>query len=222
MRLVAPHVGRAALIANMVGEKARQADDLADALDGLDAAMFLLDADRRIVHANAAAHRMLARNEMLRACSGRLSAIDPAGDQRLHRSIDPAGHEQAFAESGAAVPLTARCGTRYVARVLPLDTGERRGRHRGKAAVALFVHKAALQTPWLPELLARHYRLTPAELRVLLGIVEVGGVPEVAQLLGIAETTVKTHLGRLFEKTGASRQAELVKIVAGYSTPILG
>ena len=38
--------------------------------------------------------------------------------------------------------------------------------------------------------------LTPMELRVLLAIVEVGGAPEVAEALGIAESTIKTHLGR--------------------------
>jgi len=38
--------------------------------------------------------------------------------------------------------------------------------------------------------------------------------------LGVAETTVKKHLGRLFEKTRVSRQADLVKIVAGFSTPL--
>jgi DNA-binding CsgD family transcriptional regulator len=69
--------------------------------------------------------------------------------------------------------------------------------------------------------LAKTYHLTPTELRVLLGIVEVGGVPEVSGALGIAETTVKTHLGRLYEKTGASRQADLVKLVAGFRNPLV-
>ncbi len=63
--------------------------------------------------------------------------------------------------------------------------------------------------------------MTPTELRVLLAIVEVGGIPEVAVALGVADSTVKTHVGRLFEKTGASRQADLVKLVAGYSTPLV-
>jgi DNA-binding CsgD family transcriptional regulator len=32
---------------------------------------------------------------------------------------------------------------------------------------------------------------------------------------------VKTHLGRLFEKTGAGRQADLVKIAAGFAAPFV-
>lgn len=58
------------------------------------------------------------------------------------------------------------------------------------------------------------------ELRVLLAVVEVGGVPEVAVSLGIAESTVKTHLGRTYQKTGTARQADLVKLVAGFSSPL--
>ncbi len=41
------------------------------------------------------------------------------------------------------------------------------------------------------------------------------------QRLGIADTTVKTHLSRLFEKTGAAaRQAGLMKLIATYSAPL--
>jgi len=56
---------------------------------------------------------------------------------------------------------------------------------------------------------------------VLLAIVDVGGVPESAVALGIAESTVKTHLGRLFVKTRARRQADLVKIVTGFASPLI-
>ena len=76
------------------------------------------------------------------------------------------------------------------------------------------------RTPSPPEAIAKAYKLTPTELRVLLAIVEVGGVPEVAEALGVAETTVKTHLGRTYQKTGANRQADLVKLVAAFSNPL--
>jgi DNA-binding CsgD family transcriptional regulator len=41
-----------------------------------------------------------------------------------------------------------------------------------------------------------------------------------AQILGIAETTVKAHLHRVFSKTGTNRQADLVKLAAGFSNPL--
>jgi DNA-binding CsgD family transcriptional regulator len=86
----------------------------------------------------------------------------------------------------------------------------------------LFVHKAALEVASPPEAIAKTFKLTPSELRVLLAIVEVGGVPEAAEALGVGPGTVKTHLLRVFAKTGTSRQAELVKLVAGFSNPLVG
>jgi DNA-binding CsgD family transcriptional regulator len=38
-------------------------------------------------------------------------------------------------------------------------------------------------------------------------------------MLGVSQSTVKTHLGHLFEKTGTRRQAELVKLTAGFEIP---
>ena len=109
-----------------------------------------------------------------------------------------------------------------MANVLPLTSGARRRAGVSyAAAAALFVYKVELAPPSPPEVIAKAYKLTPMELRVLLAIVEVGGVPEVADALGIAETTVKTHLGAVYKKTSRSRQADLVKLVAEFSNPLV-
>jgi DNA-binding CsgD family transcriptional regulator len=107
--------------------------------------------------------------------------------------------------------------------VLPLTAGMRRKAGTSYAAVAaVFVRKAALDAPSLLEAIAKRHQLTPSELRVLLAIVEIGGVPEVAKALGISETTVKTHLRHVFEKTGTTRQADLVKLVVRFANPLVG
>ena len=84
------------------------------------------------------------------------------------------------------------------------------------------MRKAALDLPSPLQAVSDLYKLTPAEVRVLMAIVEIGGVPEVAPVLGISETTVKTHLQHLYEKTGTNRQADLVKLVAGFMSPLGG
>ena len=87
------------------------------------------------------------------------------------------------------------------------------------AVATLFVRRTVNASISAPEALAKAYKLTPTELRVLLALVEIGGGPEVADALGIADTTVKFHLRRLFEKTGVHRQADLVKLASGFSLP---
>lgn len=71
------------------------------------------------------------------------------------------------------------------------------------------------------EAIATQFKLTPSELRVFFAIVEVGGAAQVARVLGISPDTVKTHLKRIFAKTGTNRQADLVKLVVGYMNPLI-
>jgi DNA-binding CsgD family transcriptional regulator len=223
MRLVVPHIRRAVLIGGLFDLRKGEAASFADILDGLSAGMILVNSCGQIVHVNAAGHAILGAGDFLRVVDGRLAASDAQVDQSLRESFTAANNGDAeIGSKGIAVPLIARSGQNYVAHILPLTSGARR--RAGiiyAAAAAVFVRKAALEVRSAPETIAKAYKLTPTELRVLLAIVEVGGVPEVAAALGVAESTIKTHVGRLFEKTGAGRQADLVKLVAGFSSPLV-
>jgi DNA-binding CsgD family transcriptional regulator len=163
---------------------------------------------------------MMATGDLLRGVHGRLTASDAQVDQALHNAITvAAAADEEAGGKGSAVPLRSQVGERYVAHVLPLSVGDRHKAGMGSRAVAaLFVRKAELEAAPPSEVIRKTYKLTPTELRVLVAIVNVGGVRQVAGNLGVADTTVKTHLGRLFEKTGVSRQADLVKLVAGYAS----
>jgi DNA-binding CsgD family transcriptional regulator len=224
MRLVAPHVRRAMLIAQTVELRTAKADAFADTLDGLSAAMFLVDEQGRIVHANVSGHMLLAEGAVLRAMSGRLIANEEGARRILDDAFAAAANgDAAVGARGVAAPLTASNGDHYVAHLLPLCSGARRRTGIVYSAVAaIFVRRAQLEHPLAPEMIAKAHKLTPSELRVLLAVVDVGGVSEVAEALGVAANTVKTHLSRLYEKTGACRHADLVKLVARYANPLLG
>ena len=223
MRLIVPHVRRAVRTGKAIDLSQAEAATFADILDGLSPAIFLVDAEGQVVHGNAAGRSVLDKGDLLRTVHGRLTAIDTQVDQALHSAFIAAGKNDAeIGAKGSALPLKGRAGERYVAHVLPLTVGEKRKTGAASnAVVALFVRKAELEAEPSSEVIGKTYKLTPTELRVLRAIVNVGGVRQVAGNLGVADTTVKTHLGRLFEKTGVSRQADLVKLVAGYSSVLV-
>jgi DNA-binding CsgD family transcriptional regulator len=221
MGLIVPHVRRAVLVGKVIELKTAKAATLADTLDRIAAAMYLVDANGRMVHANAAGYAMLADADVVRACSGRLIPCDAQTEQPLGDVFASVASGDALGIKGIALPLKSLGEEPYVAHVLPLTSGARRRAGASYAAVAaVFVRKATVDIPSAPEIIAKHFSLTPTELRVLLAIVEIGGVPETAEALGIGEATVKTHLHRLFHKTGAKRQADLVKLVAGFSMAV--
>jgi DNA-binding CsgD family transcriptional regulator len=223
MRLIVPHLRRLVLINNLVDRSKAEAALFGDALDGIAAGLFLVDASGRILHANVSGQALLARGGVLRAYGGKLVSQDASAEQELYRVLDAVGGGEVVAGAGTvAVPLTARHGEHYVAHVLPLTSGVRRRAGTGyPAASAVFVQKALLDVPPPQEAIAKLYKLTPMELRVLFAIVQAGGVPEVAAMIGSSSSTIRTHLRRLFSKTGTGRQADLVKLVAGYTNPLL-
>jgi hypothetical protein len=125
-----------------------------------------------IVHANMAARELLDAKTVLRSAQGQLMASDPQANQSLRAIFTFAdGGDDALGIKGIDLPLPAQHGAPYVAHVLPLTSGERRRAGAAYTAVAaIFVRKAALQTPSQPGAIGALYRLTPAELRVLLAV----------------------------------------------------
>lgn len=222
MALLVPHIRRSVLIGRVLEERSYQAASLGDACDGLAAGVFLVDARGTLVHANESAHELVQPGGPLLLRDNRVTSADREIATLLADMIAATGGgDAATGTRGISLPLRDRHGEPYAAHLLPLSGGART--HAGAryaASAALFVHKADIDIPAAPEVIARTFELTLSELRVMLAIVGVGGVPETAAALGVAESTVKTHLHQVFAKTGTSRQADLVRIVAGFAGPL--
>jgi DNA-binding CsgD family transcriptional regulator len=219
MALIGPHVRRAVAIGGIIDMHKVEAEVLAEAVDALSAGVFLVGEDATLVGANASGRAMLEAGEIPRLAD---RGIAPVQLPALRETLARAGQD-AVSPGATAVPLTSRGGERYVAHVLPLTSGTRRQARLSYGAVAaVFVHKAALEGVFPLEAIAQQFKLSAAEVRVLMITIELGGsVPDMAPVLGVSEPTVRTHLRRLFEKTGAKRQADLVKLVAGYTNPLI-
>jgi len=46
------------------------------------------------------------------------------------------------------------------------------------------------------------------------------GLTEAADMLGIGESTARTHLQRIFAKTGTSKQVELTRLLMSSTPPV--
>jgi DNA-binding CsgD family transcriptional regulator len=223
LRLLLPHLIRAITIGRLLDKSSAEATTFTGVLDCLRAAMFLVDATGRLMHANAAGEIMLRAGDIFQTRDGKLCTPDASVNNDFrHQFASAEKGDAVLATNGLSVAIMDKHQTRYVANVLPLKNGMRQmSSDKYHAVAAVFVQKAALDTTSPPEIVAKTFKLTPSELRVMLAIVELGGVPEVAAALGSGESTVKTHLASLFTKTGSRKQADLVKIFAAYAMPTI-
>lgn len=221
LRLLAPHLIRAVTISDVLDLQTLKSEMLEATLDALTAGVYLTGRDGRIVYMNATAERQLETGNALRIVNDRLCAADPSARTVLAKAIDEAAAFEAEARPGGhALAIPDGDGAGYVATLLPLEQGRRQNLIAPFAAsVAVFTQSPA-EAPVAPgEAFARLYRLTGGELRVLVVLARGVGAKEAADILGISEATVRTHLQQMFSKTGTSRQADLLRLLQSAAPP---
>jgi DNA-binding CsgD family transcriptional regulator len=82
-----------------------------------------------------------------------------------------------------------------------------------KRLVAVFVIDPESFSEPTPAELQRHFGLTPTEAEVACEIAKGEGVATCARRMDISPATARSHLRRIFEKTGTKRQAQLVRAI---------
>jgi DNA-binding CsgD family transcriptional regulator len=65
----------------------------------------------------------------------------------------------------------------------------------------------------LPDALTRTYHLTAAESRLAELLARGETVVRAAERLGISHNTARTHLQRVYQKTGTSHQGQLIRLL---------
>jgi DNA-binding CsgD family transcriptional regulator len=223
-KLLSPHVCRALTISDALDIRALRSEMLEKTLDVLVAGVFLTARDGRVVYMNAAAERQIRTGNSIRIVNNRIFPADPVARAALSKAIDEASRddiEKGAGEHSLAIP--GMDGAGYVATLLPVDRGERRGIVAPFAASVAVFTQDPVQSPLMPgEAFARLYKLTGGELRVLLALAQGLGGKEAADMLGISEPTVRSHLQHIFSKTNTPRQADLLRLLQNSTPPVRG
>jgi DNA-binding CsgD family transcriptional regulator len=215
-------VRRAVLVGKTISFYEGTSSQLGETLSKLSSAVFLVAADGRVVFANHAAQDLLSAGVFVNRRNDLIGASDARADAALRSAVAMAARgDGALGIGGLAIELSnAPDDDRWLAHVLPLTGGARQSAGAlHAAAAAVFVRNVSLDLQWPLETIGKLYGLTPGEVRVLQAIVDVGGTPAIAEKFGISEGTVRTHLKSIFAKTGARRQADLIKMVAMHAPP---
>ncbi|MEI9899071.1 MAG: LuxR family transcriptional regulator [Hyphomicrobium sp.] len=223
LEAVVPHLRRAVLIGNVIDDHKATAATLNTTFMQLADAVFLVDPRARIAFRNAAADGLLRDSTIVRGLGASLAAVDPKANRLLQEAIASSEWTRKdFAAKGVAVPISSLGRQPWLAHVLPLTTRTREEAGIPEAATAaVFIRRASVDNPSALETVAKLYKLTAMEVRVLQAVVEIGGARWPPRSSASPGRRFKTHLQNLFQKTYCRRQADLVKLVAGAASPFL-
>jgi DNA-binding CsgD family transcriptional regulator/PAS domain-containing protein len=186
--------------------------DLAAALDVSPRATFVVDENAAVRLANPAAERLLRLGGGLVVLQGRLTARQTDAAKGLHALIGAATARDG-PRSGGAMNLPQPDQRFPLAlRISPL-TGQETpifGRPR-QALVCVTDLELEVRSP--EEELRRLFGLTPAEARVATAVLNGLSLREAADAHQVSFNTVRSQLAKVYEKTGVTRQAELVVLM---------
>lgn len=175
-----------------------------------DAVLFLAE-DGRVLHMTPSAAERLCNSGCVGILGGRLAARGPASNrQRLTAALHASTTGTAM-----QVTLVDRAGrpglTLTVARVPPHLAEATPG---PRLASLVFLSVPRQTADCVTKEARERYSLTWAEMHVLEHLLRGHAPRQIASELGVAVSTVRTHLKRLYAKTGTSSQQELIAAVS--------
>jgi DNA-binding CsgD family transcriptional regulator len=217
LRILAPHLRRAATISRLIENTMARAATFEAALDAAEAGAVIVRGDMEIVHANAAADNMLRRGDPIRSANGRLRFADELMPGHLDAAVSAAAEGPvAIGRRGIGIPARRGDGSPLVTHVMPLQA---RPGSRIDAEAIVFVADNGGAEPLPGESLELLFGLTPAEARAFELVATGKPSRAVAAEMGIAESTLKTHLLRVYDKTGRHTRAALVQLARELKLP---
>ena len=174
--------------------------------------IWLLDGERYVWHANAAARALQAEGRLLALEARRLRACDARADRALTtalQALSTGGH-------GARQRVTLqRSDAAHAARLLlhtlvPDQVLGAFGEIRMVMATLVDIDEVRTLQPLA---LADIFDMTPAQSRVASLLADGLSAPQIAARLGCALSTVRTHLRAVLRQLGARRLADAIRLL---------
>ena len=222
-RLLVPHLQRATAISRLLDLATLTGATFTSLFDTLSTPVFLVDPAVRLVHANDAARAILSAGDPLRTRGGLLRAVEPGVSQALAVAVDACVNLDGLRKKGMGIPVRGRDGVVAALYVLPLLQVTEESFDSGRvppAVAAVFMTQSSAMPVAEAGLVSALFGLTIAEARVFEGIAEGQSIAGIADRLGVQESTVRTHLLRVYDKTGLRRQTDLVRMASALAAPV--
>lgn len=201
-----PHLARSVMVATRLGLK--NAASAGQALAQLSVPICILSSDGELI----SSHNMNDDvNELLIVgAKNKLILKDSAANTLLAESLTKLGSRNLNTVQSFPVRDHNEQAT-YIGHVLPVS----RSVHDIFAhsyAILVLIPRSSKAMPSV-SLVRSFYDLTEAEARIARGLARGESLDQLAKQAGVAKTTVRTQLSRVMEKTGCSRQGELVSLL---------
>lgn len=216
MQNLIPHLARVDDIANRINRISEEKRLAMAMLDHIDYAIVLVDQRGQICLSNQRAEKLFESKETISSIFGRIRLAHSADNDALATALRCATARDGAEPATQALEVRdARGGDNVHLIVLPIGVSSGAQTKEGQASAAIIIADARQQRSMASQVLKSSFGLTPAEIKVAMGIAHGRPPDELGCDLSISLATVKTHTQRIYQKTGVSRQVDLSRLIYG-------
>lgn len=166
--------------------------------------VLIIDAGSRIVLATPAARILLKKGGILCDSFGRLGAATQVNALRLTRAI-----AEVLRRGWGTATFSGGEGRDIEADLAATETDDASIPH-----IVITVRPGPAEDADRLHAAQSGFGLTKTEARLAAALYEGCSIPQAAHRMGVANSTARTHLQRIFDKTGVRRQADLVRVIS--------
>jgi DNA-binding CsgD family transcriptional regulator len=200
-----------------VAQKSGDANDLlwGSLLDSIPVGIITLDADSFVLRRNSTAAALLDQEDGLHIYKGRLRASTAHHSFMLTSAVRHLERQVASTTQPTFITtlqVPCRVSDRGIEVVLKRAPRVESGNTQATVVIA-YVFDPNRCKPSSPQLIASLYRLTPAETKLTIHLMQGNSLEVAAGLLRVKKDTVRKHLQAIFSKTRTSRQADLIRLL---------
>lgn len=206
-RLLGHHLHRVQEVQARLGEAELASLELEAGLDAVAVPAFIISAKGWIQHLNAAASQFVREHPGAIRLSGALGFVDPAADGEYKAALSGAARE-----GGRAQVIRLDLGHPDKTELVIAPLLPREGTSWKDPLVLVVVAQASVDAEAMAWRLRELYGLSATEARVAAAIALGRTVEQIAGATGVKEVTLRTQLRSIFQKTGTTRQVELVRL----------
>ncbi|MEQ1743549.1 MAG: helix-turn-helix transcriptional regulator [Candidatus Nitrotoga sp.] len=173
--------------------------------------ILIASGDGKISYVSRLADTLLSHRTEIKMVANRITGCDTLNRKLIYAIQLACGLNGLKVASGLRVGVDSNTALHLLITPLPIDHQCCYQIHQNMALIVI----QDLNLPMLPKkiLLKQMYGMTLAEARVAIDLIKGMAPKEIAHEAGVAISTVRSQMKAIFSKTGASKQADLLRML---------
>lgn len=176
---------------------------LSEALDHLASGVVMIDDELQVFYKNRSAEKLLGKNAAIGLKNNQLTCVNARTRNDLKNYIEKKT-SVIFSLKDNDVPLHLL--------IFPLNTRPSSAGISSRGSV-LFLFETNHDSSRIEDVIRAMYKLSPTEARIAAKLVFNPYLAEISSSLGITYNTARTHLKRIYQKTGTNKLPSLIQTI---------